>query len=202
MNRKMKNRRAFAAVTLSILLLTVCFTGAAFAESNTESNTKSKDIAVNFEISQTPISFVISEKITAGNGDGATSVLTFDSLLVRNDGYIGITIEKIEFKPETEGSVLADSSDFANMAAGAESFSVLAKYGENDSSSYDFSNSSPLAPNVVLGKGESFSLKLSGHTAPQYEAVTERDLGDFVVTVSKKTAAVTAAESGSEPAAE
>lgn len=193
MKHRIRYKKPFSAFLVCVLLFSCLFSTQAFAESQPMSN----QVAVNFDIAATPISLVISEEITASN-DGTTSVLTFEPLEIENDGYIGIAIDKIVFTPNIYSTLLPDNSDFKNMDAGQSSFSLVAAYGENAAQTHDFSTDLQLVPNVVLDRNEEFCMALSGHTAPQAESVTDRNIGKFVVTISKKTAASSAAQSESE----
>lgn len=193
MKHMIRYKKPFSAFLVCVLLFSCLFSTRAFAESDTQS----KDIAVNFEITSTPISLVISEKIVASN-DGTTSVLTFEPLEIKNKGYIGIAIDKIVFTPNIYSTLLPDNYDFKNMDAGQSSFSLVATYGENGAQTHDFSTELQLVPNIVLDRNDEFNVGLSGHTAPQAESLTDRKIGNFVVTISKKTATGTAAESESE----
>lgn len=189
MNRKMKNRRAFAAVTLSILLLTVCFTGAAFAD--TAQATKTATVPVEFNIKAPQLSFTITEKITATN-NGKTSVITYSSLEVENSGEVNITVDKLTFDPIPDENdptaanrLIADTgNDFANMDADSNYFSLVAKCGD---ASHDFGGSDALEYTLnkqVAKKTGKLTVEFEGHTAP-YTQDFSGELGSFVVTVSK-----------------
>lgn len=189
MNRKIKNRRAFAAVTLSTLILLACFSGAAFADSET---TKEAVVPVEFNIKVPQLSFYITEEITA-TSDGKTSAITYSNLVVENTGATKITVSKLAFTPNsatsangTQLQLLSNKSenDFANMEADSNKFSLVAKYNNNE---HDFGESDALeyAINAQLAKkGGKLTVEFEGQTAPYTQDFND-SLGSFVVTVSR-----------------
>ena len=181
MKHMIRYKKPFSAFLVCVLLFSCLFSTRAFAESVEEQ----KEIDVVFNISSTQISFVVTEKLTVNNGDGSTSELSYEPLVVDNTGYIGIKLDSIKFTEKQEDTLVADTQDFKNMDAGLNRFSLVGKYGENNSQTNDFSSSDTISPAVTLKSKQKFTLTLTGQTAPQYEAISDRELGSFVVTISQ-----------------
>lgn len=186
MNRKLKNRRAFAAAVLCVVLLLACFSGAAFADSG--ATTKSATVPVEFSISAPQLSFEITESVSASN-DGKSSTITYTDLKIQNTGAAKIKVDSIAFTANADALMeLADKNqDFANMSADIRLFSLVAKHGTAEAQTeYDFGGSSGLTYNIsqLVPKNSELKVSFEGQTAPYTENFNDK-LGTFVVTVSK-----------------
>lgn len=160
------------STVLVVVMLMAMATGACFASTET--------IPAHINVPATSIDFSVTEKINM-TATANSATLTVDSLAVTNNSAMGVlSIDSVEATAANGWTLVADTTDFANLSANAKQFSLVADTAK-DMSTGKYQAAGTVAP------GMTDTTSFTGKTGMVTAALNDVKVADVVVTISYVT---------------